>query len=76
MSYEFEKYDLAALLSMYMEESKAFSQALNKGASWHALREKRVRIREISECINKKYKENYSQLGRRRDNLPPHTSGK
>jgi hypothetical protein len=76
MSNEFEKYDLASLLSMYMEESKAFSLALNKGASWQALREKRQRIREISECINKKYQDSYRHSGRRRDNLPPHSSGK
>jgi hypothetical protein len=76
MRSELEKYDLGNLLSLYMEESKAFSEALNKGASWQALREKRVRIREINECIKNKYKENNSQFERRRENLPPHTSGK
>jgi len=76
MSNELEKYDLASLLLLYMEESKAFSEALNKGASWQALRERRLRIREISECINKKYKGHDSHSGRRRDDLPPHSSGK
>ena len=76
MSNEFEKYDLATLLSIYMEESKAFSAALSNGTSWQTLRDKRVRIREISECINKKYKNNYNDASRRRDNLPPHSSGR
>lgn len=76
MENELEKYDLATLLTMYMEESKAFSAALSKGASWQLLREQRIRIRKISECINKKYKDNYDRSGRRRDNLPPHSSGK
>lgn len=76
MSNELEKYDLAALLSLYMEEAKAFSEALNNGASWQALREKRVRVREISAYINKKYQDHYNHSGRRRDNLPPHSSGK
>lgn len=76
MSKELEKYELTALLALYMEEAKAFSEALNQGASWQALRERRVRIREISEYINKKYRDQYDHSGRRRDNLPPHSSGK
>jgi hypothetical protein len=75
MSNEYEQYDLATLLTLYMEESKAFSDALNKGASWQLLYERRIRIREISERINQKYQESYLHSGRRRDNKPPHSSG-
>lgn len=76
MKNEFEQYDLAALLSMYMEESKAFSTALSRGASWQELREKRIRIRKINECINTKYGQGYTQEDRRRDNLPPESAGR
>ena len=74
MKNEFEKYDLATLLSMYTEESRAFSTALSRGASWQELREMRARIRKINECINAKNIQN-GQEERRRDNLPPESSG-
>lgn len=74
MGNEFEQYDLATLLSIYMKETKAFSDALSKGASWQELREAHLRIRLINESINQKYQENYTHSGRRRDNKPPHSS--
>ena len=75
MKNEFEKYDLATLLSMYMEESKAFSTALSRGASWQELKEKRVRIRKINECISAKNAQTYEPEERRRDNQPPDSAG-
>lgn len=75
MMNEFEQYDLATLQSMYMEASRAFSAALSRGASWETLREKRKRIREISECISAKTSQNNTEPGRRRDGLPPESSG-
>ena len=70
---EYEQYDLKTLLSKYMEEAKAFSEAISKGESWQVLREKRIRIQQLNEQINKKYKEGYRQ-GRRRDGYSPDRS--
>lgn len=77
MKNEWEQCDLNALLELYMKESKAFSIALSRGASWNELREKRVRIRTLNEYIQEKTQEAalYNNC-RRRDNKPPHESGK
>jgi hypothetical protein len=70
MKNEFEHYDLRTLLDIYMKESKEFSTALEAGASWQILQEKRTRISLINFLINKKYDEaNGSERFR---NRPPH----
>jgi hypothetical protein len=71
MGQELERYDLRTLLELYMQESKAFSAALSGGATWQELRDRRVRIKKINECINQKYNADHP-TGRRRDDLPPH----
>jgi len=70
MEPEFERFDLRTLLDIYMKESKEFSVALQEGASWQALQERRLRIRAINHFISKKYDELYS--GYRLRNKPPH----
>jgi hypothetical protein len=70
MEFEFERYDLRTLLGAYMQESKAFSTALENGEPWQSLQEKRARIRQIGALINKKYEELYGE--RRIRNKPPH----
>jgi hypothetical protein len=74
MKSSFQQYDLNKLLEMYMQEGRAFSEALSKGASWQELKERHILIRMINECINEKYKDQYKQMNRRRDEKPPHES--
>jgi hypothetical protein len=71
MKKEFERYDLQTLLELYMKEAKDFSDALSGRTSWVDLKVKRLRIREISACISRKYQEQFSSSQRRR-NAPPH----
>jgi hypothetical protein len=70
MKKELEDLGLHALLDTYMQESKEFSTALNNGASWEDLQQRRIRMRLISIFINKKYDEKYGE--QRRRNKPPH----
>jgi len=70
MNNDFAQMDMKLLLETYMTEAKEFSEAFSRGASWETLREKRMYIRMLSECINRRYNEtHYSE--RRRD-MPPH----
>lgn len=71
MERDFEQYDLRTLLELYMREAKDFSYALQNNRSWEELRTKRLRIKEISACISKKYQDQYDSSARRRD-MPPH----
>ena len=71
MTNDFERLNLRTLLELYMNEAKEFSSALSRGESWNLLKEKRTRIKHLSECINRKYKEQHIDSERRRD-LPPH----
>ena len=68
--YEFERMELQALLEIYARQSKEFTSALNKGASWETLSEKRITIKLLSSQINRKYKEKYYSNNRRRDQAP------
>ena len=70
MENELEQCDLRTLLEAYMMESREFSTALQAGASWQTLKDRRDRIRHISSIINKKYDELYSSQRRRHN--PPH----
>ena len=70
MELEFERCDLRTLLDAYMKESKEFSTALEGGATWQSLQERRNRIRQISALINKKYEELHGE--RRLRDKPPH----
>lgn len=70
MKRELEDLDLHALLDRYTQESKEFSRALNHGASWEDLQQRRIRMRLINIFINKKYDEKYGE--QRRRNQPPH----
>ena len=70
MENEFEHYDLRTLLDLYMKESKEFSTALEAGASWKILQEKRTRIRLVNFLINKRYDE--TKGSERFRNRPPH----
>lgn len=70
MEKELDRLDLRTLLETYMNESRAFSEALKAGASWQSLEDRRDRIRKISRLINKKYEGIYG-MQRRRDK-PPH----
>lgn len=72
MERDIEKLEIGELLDLYMEESKAFAQALETGASWRKLREQRLRVQAISIQINRKYKEEKNGSVRRRDQGPPH----
>ena len=71
MERGFEQYDLHTLLELYMQEAKDFSQALQNNRSWEELKAKRLRIKEISASISKKYQQQYDSSARRRD-MPPH----
>jgi hypothetical protein len=71
MERDFEQYDLRTLLELYMQEAKEFSSALENSRSWEELRARRLRIKEISASISKKYQEQYDSSARRRD-MPPH----
>lgn len=71
MERDLEKYDLRTLLELYMREAKEFSSALQNNGSWLELKTKRLRIKEISACISKKYQDQYNSSARRRD-MPPH----
>jgi len=62
---ELEQNDIRALLELYMNESKEFSKALETGATWKILQEKRGRVSEIGELINRKYDEIYGQERKR-----------
>jgi hypothetical protein len=70
--HDFEHLDLRTLLELYLQETKAFSAALGEGASWDELERKRLRIRELSACINKKYKSDDTKDQRSRGSRPPH----
>ena len=59
---ELEQNDIRALLELYMNESKEFSKALESGATWKILQEKRGRVSEVGELINRKYDEMYGQV--------------
>jgi hypothetical protein len=76
MKQEWEQCDLNTLLELYKKESKAFSMALSRGASWNELREKRIKIRTLNEYIQEISQEAEPQNSRRRDNKPPNESGK
>jgi hypothetical protein len=67
---DIERLDLRSLLELYMEESREFSTALSRGASWEELKNRRQIIKYINACIKHKYTENYD-TSRRRDQ-PPH----
>ncbi|HEU0110329.1 MAG TPA: hypothetical protein VFQ73_05600 [Flavisolibacter sp.] len=56
---EYDHCDLRTLQEFYMRESREFSIALEQGASWKILQQKRQSIREINEMITKKYDEIY-----------------
>ena len=71
MEQDFERYNISNLLELYLEESKEFSVALEKGESWKQLQRLRDRIRRISELINKRYDEEYGGAQRLR-HRPPH----
>lgn len=68
---DIERLDLQGLLDLYMQESKEFSAALSRGASWEELKDRRQVIKHINEYISKKYTKHYGE-GRRRDDQPPH----
>lgn len=70
--HDFEQLDLRTLLELYLQETKAFSAALGKGASWDELETKRLRIRALSACINRKYQSHAPNNQRSRDDKPPH----
>jgi hypothetical protein len=70
MKKKLDDLGLPALLDAYMQESKEFSTALNNGASWENLQERRIHMRLINILINRKYDEKYGQ--QRRRNKPPH----
>lgn len=67
---DLECYDLRSLLDLYMKEAKDFSKALEEGASWQALQERRVQLRRLNTVISKKYNDLYTPQ-RLRDK-PPH----
>jgi hypothetical protein len=71
MEHEFERYDLRTLLELYLNESKEFSEALTGNRPWEELKVKRLRVKEISAWISKRYQEQYTSSHRRRD-APPH----
>jgi hypothetical protein len=70
MKNDYERFDLSTLLDIYMKESKAFSVALEQGASWDTLQEKRTRIRKISALINEAYDK--TSGSHRERGKPPH----
>ena len=72
MMRDFEQLDLRTLLELYLQETKAFSAALGRGANWNELETQRLRIRELSDCINRKTKEESVKGHRQRGSKPPH----
>ena len=61
MMKEIEQNDLRTLLEIYMNESKEFSKALEFGATWKILQEKRGKVKVIGELISKRYGEMYGK---------------
>jgi hypothetical protein len=72
MTPDFEQLDLRTLLELYLQETKAFSAALGRGADWNELETTRLRIRELSAYINRKSKEEPARGHRQRGSQPPH----
>lgn len=70
MIRHFENQDIQTLLNLYLQEARAFSAALKKGASWEELRAKRKLIKEINEVLNRKYEQSYTSKRRRDPGAP------
>ena len=71
MEREFEQCELKELLAIYMEASRSFSEALQRGDSSRELKMKRLKVQAISIHLNRKYKELNGLPDQRRRGGPP-----